>query len=102
MIEAYLTDTATQHHRPGRDILGDPSGVSIDLPVRCRVDFKTRIIRDFKGVEVMAQASLILKDRPDPADAFTVSIGGTATRYAIVAIHRAQDFAPRFWRVWLV
>ena len=61
MINAYLTDEITIIRNNGYDSWGEPIG-STKIPVKGRIEYKTRLVRDTKGEEVVSMASVLLSD----------------------------------------
>ena len=59
MINAYLTDSVTIVRNNGYDSWNEPLAVT-NIAVKGRVEYKTRLVKDFKGEEVVSMASVLL------------------------------------------
>lgn len=100
MINAYCVDEITIWLSGGNDSWGEPlSGTLID--VKGYVEWKTRLIRNWKGEEVVSTIRVLLPKRLDrPAwlgRALThedkIQIGGESFERAIIDVRTPKDFA---------
>lgn len=88
MFNAYMTDTVTLVKRDGTVSWGEKS--EIETEVKARVDWKFRMVRDFKGEQVVSSAIVYLKstflkvqDR--------IKIDGT--EYPILSVKKVKSFS---------
>ena len=61
MLDAYLTDTVVLVRRTGTVTWGNRS--ETETSVKARVEWKNRMVRDFKGEQVVSSASVLLKSQ---------------------------------------
>jgi len=94
MISAYLTDTVTIETPSGVDRWGENTGTAAET-VKGRIKFKNKVVRNDRGEQVVAAASVLLKDRPSPLARITFD----GRSHAILSVERSQDFGTVAWEV---
>lgn len=96
MISAYFKDSLTWVRHQGKDEWGEPYP-PYERTLKCRLDRKVRVVRDFSGAEVTSSGSILMKEKPTPDDLFVIE----GRRHAVVAIHDRADFSTRYHEVYL-
>jgi hypothetical protein len=62
MFNAYMTDQVVLVQKTGDISWGERA--EKETTVRARVDFKNRMVRDFRGEQVVSAATVTMQDRP--------------------------------------
>lgn len=104
MINAYLTDLVTLWASSGEDQWGEQaSGAYHDF--RARVEFKTRLVRDINGEEVMSTVTVLLAKKIDRilgrelSHKDRIQIEGESLDRAIMSIAKPKHFSHPFYEV---
>ena len=96
MIRPYLTDSAVWVRHQGSDQWGEPLP-PVEATVKTRIQFRTRVVRDASGKEVVSEAKLLLFERPDPKDTYRFD----GRDHPILSVHRVGDFSDRHYEVFV-
>jgi len=100
MIDAYLKKNAiTLKTSGGTDIYNEPEATA-DTALDARVIWKSQLVRDAHGDQVVSSAEIWIKDRtPMPTHADKVRLDGVDR--AIITVSKADDFNTQFLKVFL-
>lgn len=100
MIDLYLTKNAiTLKTSGGTDTFNEPLPTT-DTAVDARVIWKTRMVRDVHGEQVVSSAEVWIKNRtPFPTHADKVALDGVDRD--ILAVSKSDDFNAVFLKVFL-
>ena len=96
-MNEYMTDKITVYHAESFDKWGNPTHSSAD--VYCRFEFKTRLVKDLAGSEVVSSA-MVLIDK-DYELKHTDKIKYEDIEYAIINIARKKHFDAEYTEVYL-
>ena len=88
MVGVYFTDSITWVRAAGVDQWGEPL-TATEVSIRARVNWKTRLVRNFAGEQVIAAGTVLVSDKPSHED--NVEIDGVL--HVILAIHEKKVFA---------
>jgi len=108
MINAYMVDPITVIKWNGNDNWGEPlSGSLID--VRGYVEWKTRLVRNVQGEEVVSSVTVMLPKKIDRAIYLgralchedRIQINAESFNRAIIAIHTPKAFSGPHYEVYL-
>ena len=108
MINAYMVDPITIIKWNGNDNWGEPlSGSPID--VRGYVEWKTRLVRNVQGEEVVSSVTVMLPKKIDRATHLgralchedRIQIDTESFNRAIIAIHTPKAFSSPHYEVYL-
>ncbi len=91
MMNAYMTDTITLKTAT-TDKWGSKTFVSATM--KARIEFKTKLVRNLQGEQVVATAKLYLPKTVVVSHADVISYAGKD--YSILNIGYAKDFSNRF------
>lgn len=69
LIGSWLIHTVTRKRRTGINASGDPSYGSTST-IAARVEFKTRMVKDASGKEIVSTCEMAVLDRPNLDDMF--------------------------------
>ena len=97
MVGIYLTDTITWVRAAGVDQWGTPL-TPVSASISARVDWRTKLVRNFAGEQVVAAGSVLVGDKPGHNDNFIID--GAA--HVLIAIHEKKLFAAvSHYEVWI-
>ena len=96
MIESYLTDTVTWAKSNGRDQWGTAIAPT-EVLTAARVDWKTRLVRNTIGEQVVAAGSVLVREAPGHEDTFEIN----GVRHAILAVAEKKDFGIQFYEAYI-
>lgn len=96
MIGSYCTDSITLIAPASKDEWGEPSGPETEIPLKARVEFKSKLVRDLAGNEVMSVARVVFRTRTvDPESKIRLDDYST-DEHGILSVSRPKDFRDRF------
>lgn len=95
MIDVYLKDTVSIVTPAEADKFGDPVGDDTVASVNARVNWKTKLVRNFAGEEVVAAGTVLLKASPDHAAQIRID----DVDHAILAIAEKKHFSVSHYEV---
>jgi hypothetical protein len=108
MINAYMVDPLTIVKWNGNDTWGEPlSGSFVD--VKGYIEWKTRLVRNLQGEEVVSGVTVMLHKKIDKAAYLgralchedRIQIGGEDFDRAIIEIRAPKDFSHPHYEVYL-
>jgi len=95
LIEAYLIDTVTLKTKT-LDKWNEPTIISASI--KCRIERKNRMIRDFEGNEVVSMTKVTMKDRTiTPSDEITID----GSDHGILNITEQRGFSKKYLEVYI-
>jgi len=106
MINAYMVDPLTIIKWMGQDDWGEPlSGAMVE--VKGYVEYKTRLVRNVQGEQVVSSVTVMLPKKIDGAGYLgralchedRIQIGGEDFNRAIIAIHTPKAFSGPHYEV---
>lgn len=97
MITAYCVDSIGVKTITRDPVYHEPTETTVQ--VMGRVEWKTRLVRNMKGEEVVASAMVYLPLSVTPTHETRIVFEGID--HAIVAIERKSDFSASHWEVWI-
>jgi hypothetical protein len=98
MIGVYAQESVVWVRGQGLDAYGTPLS-AVESTISARVRWKFRTLRDYRGVEVVSAAEVLMSDKPD-AGQDKIRIDGED--HAIVAVHRVASFSRTgHWRAYV-
>jgi hypothetical protein len=97
MIRAYSVDDITII-RGGRDQWGEPLPPT-NIPVKGYIDWKTKLVRDIKGEEVVAAATvyLLYDGLLNHEDRFLIA----GLEHPVINIFEGKDFSRNHYEVYI-
>jgi len=98
MIGAYLTDEITIIKSAGVDKWGEPLTPE-EIETKARIDYKTRLVRNFAGEQVVSSATILLKNR-ELSHEDKIKFDGI--EHAILNIAKKKDFSNQYLEVAVV
>lgn len=96
MIRPYLTDDAVWVRHQGTDQWGEPS-LPVEQPIKTRIQYRLRVVRDSRGQEAVSSAKLMVLDRPGPSDRYRFD----DRLHGIIQIHRRASFDASHYEVFV-
>lgn len=93
MINVYLTNTIVIK-KIAYDQWGEPS--ETPETVKARIEYKTRLIRNFAGEQVVSSARVMLKNR---TLSYADKINFDNIDHSILSISKGQDFSNQYLMV---
>ena len=98
MIGVYAQESVVWVRGQGLDAYGTPA-TAVESSILARVRWQVRVLRDYRGVEVVSAAEVLMADKPD-ASQDKIRIDGED--HAIIAVHRVSAFSrTAHWRVYV-
>ena len=106
MINAYLTDSITIVRNNGYDSWNKSLGTT-DIAVKGRIEYRTRLVKDVKGEEVVSMATVLLHE------SINISVGRSLThedwltfgsiRHAVINVGQPKSlgFSGLFYEVYV-
>lgn len=98
MIKAYLNDDLIINRFQSFDQWKSPAA-TINLEIKCRIDWTTRRVRDINGIEVEATATIIIAHDLELTHKDMITIGGV--KYAIINIMEKKDFSAQHHEIYI-
>lgn len=98
MINAYLKDTTTIVRHGALDRYGTESGTAEET-VRCFIQWKTKLLRNVKGEEVLSAGVVWLAYDPTLTHEDRIKVLGI--EHSIIAIELLRDFKVRAMKVYI-
>jgi len=97
-----MVDDITVIFDPGHDIHGEPSPAIPPVKMKAYVDFKTHLVRDISGEQVVSQGTVyvIYSSKLNHKD-MIYDINGDGIEYAILNIADVKDFSDNHQEVHL-
>jgi hypothetical protein len=97
MIDIYMTDPLTLKHLVSRDEWGEPTYELVAL--MGRVDWKTRLVRDLKGEQVVSMGLVTLpRSVAEVTHEDRIIVDGI--EHAIIVIQKMADFEFSHWELY--
>jgi len=98
VIGAYLKDVITVVRHGARDQYGT-EGATTDELMRGYIEWKTRLVLNIKGEEVLSSAGVLMRYDPTLTHEDKITIGGV--EHLILAIELVRDFSVRGMKVYI-
>ena len=98
MIGAYLVNPVTLKSLASRDQWNEPTWTSTEL--MGKVDWGSRLVRNFKGEEVVSSALVYLANTV-PAVTHEDRLVIAGVEHQILRIEKKEDFSFSHWEVWI-
>lgn len=98
MIRAYCVDVITILRWQGKDSWGEPLD-RVEVEVKGYTDWKTRLIRDISGEEVVSRGSVYIIYDGDLTHQDRIKID--SVEYAIITVRQVKDFSEVAQEVFL-
>ena len=96
-MNEYMTDKITVYKADSFDKWGNPTRSSAD--VACRFEFKTRLVKDLSGAEVVSGAMALIDG--DYNIKHTAKIKYQDIEYAVINIAKKKHFDAEYTEVYL-
>jgi len=99
MIRAYLVDSITILRWQGDDMHNEPVAAAVEVNINGYVNWKTRLIRDINGEEVVSSGSAYILYNENLTHKDRLKIDGV--EYAIITVKQLKDFSRTAQEVFL-
>jgi hypothetical protein len=88
MFSIYQQDSITWVRHGTRDQWNEPAAAT-DVAIKARVDWRTKLVIDWNGEQVLASGSVILDSKPDHEDNLEIN----SISHIIIAVEEIKSFS---------
>jgi hypothetical protein len=98
VITTYLRDSVVRVQPGALDPVYHEPTTPTETTIKARVDVKRHVVRDARGVEVVAEGTITMLNKPGYSDSFQHD----GRVWTVLAISEGKDWHTQFWRAHVV